>query len=89
MQCPYSWSVGSNVAELPEGWKVLSCRPNGRWPLFFMFFQSLVGNPDIMPVASTATWTVQETATGAVRKVTAHSQEEATERIANGYFDDK
>jgi hypothetical protein len=38
-------------------------------------------------VFSTAAWTVRETATGAVRKVTARSEREAGEKIASGNFD--
>jgi hypothetical protein len=52
-----------------------------------MFSQMIVGNPDIVPAASSATWTVRETATGIVRKVTARSEQEAGEKIVSGNFD--
>ena len=52
-----------------------------------MFLQMIVGNPDIVPVTSSATWTVRETATGMVRKVTAGSEQEAGEKVVNGNFD--
>jgi hypothetical protein len=60
----------------------------GSWHMVFMFLQMLVGNPDIVPVFSTATWTVRSTATGTVRKVTARSRQEAKEKIANNVFDE-
>ncbi|MGA8616094.1 MAG: hypothetical protein WB760_31280 [Xanthobacteraceae bacterium] len=49
--------------------------------------QMLVGNPDLVPVFSTATWTVRQTATGTVRKVTARSRQEASDKIVNNIFD--
>jgi hypothetical protein len=56
--------------------------------MIYMLFQMLVGNPDIVPVGSTATWTVRQTATGMVRNVTAGTRQEAMEKIANGIFDE-
>jgi hypothetical protein len=53
-----------------------------------MFLQMLVGNPDIAPAFSAATWTVRETATGVVRKVTARSEQEAGAKIVSGNFDE-
>jgi hypothetical protein len=73
--------------EIADGWEVISCRAKAPWHLFFMLLQILVGNPDIAPVYSMATWTVRHGATGVVRKVTARSEQQAKERIADGIFD--
>jgi hypothetical protein len=76
------------MSEIADGWEVISCRPREPWHLFLMVFQMLVGNPDIAPTYSSATWTVLQSATGAVRKVTARSKKEAKEKIASGIFDE-
>jgi hypothetical protein len=52
-----------------------------------MLLQLLFMVPDTPPVYSTATWTVRQTATGLVRKVTAQSVQDAREKIALGLFD--
>jgi hypothetical protein len=76
------------MSEIADGWEVLSCRAKEPWHLFFMLLQMLVGNPDIAPVYSMATWSVRHTATGVVRKVTARSEQQAKEKIATGIFDE-
>jgi hypothetical protein len=77
------------MREMVDGWEVVSCRVKGPWHMMYMVLQMLVGNPDIMPVFSTATWTVRQTATGTVQKVTARSTQEAKDKIANNLFDEK
>ena len=76
------------MREISDGWEVVSCRVKRPWHTITMLFQMLVGNPDIAPVFSAATWTVRQTATGTVRHVTARSGQEAKEKIANGIFDE-
>jgi hypothetical protein len=76
------------MREIADGWEVVSCRVRQPWHLIYMLLQMLVGNPDTVPVFSTATWTVRQTATGMERNVTACSREEAKDKIANGVFDD-
>ena len=76
------------MREIADGWEVIACRARQPWHALFMAFQVLAGNPDIVPVFSTATWTVRETATGMVRKVTARSRQEAAQKIASGLFDE-
>jgi hypothetical protein len=85
-----SWLGLANLPmrEIADGWEVVSCRVKEPWHVVCMLLQMLVGNPDIVPVFSTATWTVRRTATGTVRKVTARSRQEAKEKIANGIFDE-
>jgi hypothetical protein len=78
---------GLPMSEISDGWEVMACRGKQPWHLIAMLFQMLVGNPDIVPVVSTATWTVRQIATGTVRNVTARSRQEAKEKIANGIFD--
>jgi hypothetical protein len=75
------------MPELVDGWEVISCRVKRPWHVIYMILQMLVGNPDIVPVFSTATWTVRQTATGTVRKVTARSRQEAKNKIVNSDFD--
>jgi hypothetical protein len=75
------------MPELVDGWEVISCRVKRPWHVIYMILQMLVGNPDIVPVFSTATWTVRQTATGTVRKVTARSRQEAKNKVVNSDFD--
>ena len=76
------------MREIADGWEVVSCHVKKPWHVIFMVLQMLVGNPDIVPVFSTATWTVRQRATGTVRKVTARSRREAKDKVANGLFDE-
>jgi len=73
--------------QIAPGWEIVSCRAKRPWHAIYMFLQMIVGNPDIVPAASSATWTVREAATGIVRKVTARSEQEAGEKIVSGNFD--
>ena len=75
------------MREIVEGWEVVSCRVKEPWHIIYMALQMLVGNPDIVPVFSTATWTVRQTETGAERNVTARSRQEAKDKIINSIFD--
>ena len=76
------------MREIADGWDVLSCRVKKPWHTIYMVLQMLAGNPDIVPVFSTATWTVRQIATGTVRKVTARSWQEAKEKIISNAFDE-
>jgi hypothetical protein len=75
------------MGEIVDGWEVVSCRVKQPWHAIYMVLQMLFGNPDIVPVFSTATWTVRQTETGKVRKVTARSRQEAKDKIINNVFD--
>jgi|HubBroStandDraft_6_1064221.scaffolds.fasta_scaffold881577_1 hypothetical protein len=75
------------MREVADGWEVVSCRVKEPWHVVFAILQMVVGNPDLVPVFSTATWTVRQTATGALRKVTARSRQEARDKITNNIFD--
>jgi len=57
------------------------------WHSVYMVLQFLLGKPDIIPVFSMVTWTVRQTTTGAMRKVTARSRQEAEDKIINKVFD--
>jgi hypothetical protein len=76
------------MGEIVDGWEVVSCRVKEPWHMIYMVLQILVGNPDIVPVFSTATWTVRQTATGTERKVTARSRQDAKDKVANNVFDE-
>jgi hypothetical protein len=75
------------MREIVEGWEVVSCRVKEPWHVIYMVLQMLVGNPDIVPVFSTATWKVRQTETGTERNVTARSRQEAKDKIINSIFD--
>jgi hypothetical protein len=79
--------LAARVKQIVNGWEIVSCRAKQPWHAIYMFLQMLVGNPDIAPAFSTATWTVREMATGAVRKVTARSEQEAADKAASGMSD--
>jgi hypothetical protein len=76
------------MRETVDGWQVVSCRVKQPWHMIYVILQMLVGNPDIVPVFSTATWSVRHTATGIVRTVTARSRQEAEDKINNNLFDE-
>jgi hypothetical protein len=76
------------MKEIAEEWEIVSCRARQPWHSFLMFWQMLLGNPDIAPAYSTATWTVRHKATGTIRKVTAKSEEGANAKIVGGMFDE-
>jgi hypothetical protein len=76
------------MREIADGWEVVSCRVEEPWHMIYMVLQMLVGNPDIVPVFSTATWTVWQTATGTLRNVTARSRQEAKDKISSGIFNE-
>ena len=76
------------MREIADGWEVVSCRVKEPWHMIYMVLQMLVGNPDIVPVFSTATWTVRQTGTGTVRNVTARSRQEVKDKINNGIFEE-
>ena len=76
------------MREIVDGWEVVSCRVKEPWHMIYMVLQMLVGNPDIVPVFSTATWTVRQTGTGTLRNVTGRSRQEAKDKISNGIFDE-
>jgi hypothetical protein len=77
------------MREIADGWEVVSCHVKEPWHWIYMVLQILVGNPDIVPVFSKATWTVRQSATGTVRKVTACSRQEVMDKIANNLFDEE
>jgi hypothetical protein len=52
-----------------------------------MVLQIIFIYPETTGFYSSVTWTVRQTATGVVRKVTARSQQEAGDKIALGIFD--
>jgi hypothetical protein len=76
------------MSQIAEGWETVSCRNSN--PLWFLLtlLQIAFLVPEVERTQSTATWTVRQTATGAVRKVTARTEQEAKDKIALGLFDD-
>jgi len=74
------------VADLIPGWEIVARKTNGAWAhLFFMVVQMLMIYPP--ENRSTVTFTLRNRDSGAVRKVTAPSLEEAALRAAAADFD--
>jgi hypothetical protein len=76
------------MSEIADGWEIVSCRNNNPISSLLMILQIVFLVPEVMRYYSTATWTIRQTATGAVRKVTARTEQEAKDKIALGLFDD-
>ena len=76
------------MRQINDGWEIVSRRTNNPIRhLLSMLFQIMLIFPEAVPYYSTVTWTVRQTATGIVCKVTARSEQEAMEKIALGIFD--
>jgi hypothetical protein len=73
---------------ISDGWETVSCKTDRR-PLFFMAMRFLLGIAEIPPLYWTVTWSVRQTGTGIIRKVTAQSEQDAREKIALGIFDEE
>jgi hypothetical protein len=76
------------MTEIADGWEIVSRRTNEpARHLLSMVLQIVFIYPETTGFYSTVTWTVRQTAMGAVRKVTARSEQEARDKIALGMFD--
>ena len=76
------------MSQLVDGWDIVSRRNNEPARTWLMLLQLLFTVPGGVQPHSSVTWTLRETATGAVRKVTAQTEQEAKDKIALGLFDD-
>ena len=76
------------MSEIADGWEIVSCQYNNALSYLFMILQIVFLVPEDIRYYSSATWTVRQTAMGAVRKVTARTVREAKDKIALGLFDD-
>jgi hypothetical protein len=76
------------MREIADGWEIVSCQYNNPLSYFFMILQIAFLVPEDIRYYSSATWTIRQTATGAVRKVSARTEQEAKDKIALGLFDD-
>ena len=75
------------MSQLADGWEIVSRRTNNRiLALFSMLLQTVLTSETAF-FFSAVTWTVRQTATGVVRKVTARSEQDAKKKIALGAFD--
>jgi hypothetical protein len=74
------------MTELAPGWEIVSRRTNNRLRGLFAMALQIVLTAE-HGVYSSVTWTIRETSTGAVRKVTARSEADAREKIARSLFD--
>lgn len=74
------------MSQIADGWDIVSRRTNQpiRHLIGMMLQMVLMAESGFY---STVTWTVRQTASGTVRKVTARSEREAGEKIALGTFD--
>jgi hypothetical protein len=73
--------------QIADGWEIVSRRTNEPGWLLSMLAQIMVAIPVMPPYFSSVTWTVRETATGAIRSVTARTEQDAKDKIACGLFD--
>ena len=72
---------------IPEDWEVVSRKTNRPWiTTFFVFIIGLISF-DATGFHSIVTWTVRQKSTGITKRVTADSESEAADKIANGRFD--
>ena len=76
------------MSEIADGWEIVSCQNNNPFSSLLMMLQIVFLVPEVMRYYSTATWTIRQIARGAVRKVTARTEQEAKDKIALGLFDD-
>ena len=76
------------MAQLADGWEIVARRAKN--PIFQLFaaLQIALGLAEAPHAFSAVTWTVRQTSTGLVRRVTAFSEAEARERLTLGLFDD-
>jgi hypothetical protein len=75
------------VRNIPDDWEVVSRNIKRYWiaTIFTtIIFCWLLNDPVIF---STVTWTVRQKSTGVIKQVTANSESEAAEMIAQGCFD--
>ena len=78
----------SDISKIGDGWEIVSRRSHNQINLLFMLLQIAFMLPEAMPYYTAVTYTVRRPATGAVRKVTARSEQELGEKIALGLFDE-
>ena len=74
------------MIELAPGWEIVSRRTNNRLRGVLAMALQIVLTAE-HGVYSSANWTMRETSTGALRKVTARSEAGAREKIAQNLFD--
>jgi hypothetical protein len=68
------------MERIPEDWEVVSRKTN-HWWIGAFFILSLAGPH------SSVTWTIRQKSTGVTKRVTARSESEVADIIANGWFD--
>jgi hypothetical protein len=74
------------MTELAPGWGIVSRRTNNRLGGLFTMILQIVLTAE-QGIYSSVTWTIHETSTRAIRKVTARSEAAAREKIAQNMFD--
>jgi hypothetical protein len=75
------------LTHIADGWEVVSLQSNAT-TLFSALLRMVLMVPEAPPGAA-STWTVRQTATGTIRKVTAMSEQDAKSRIELGLFDEE
>jgi hypothetical protein len=70
-----------------DGWEIVSRQTNEPIWLLSILFQIVFLIAEMPRSFSTVTWTVRQTATGVIRKVTARSEQEARDKISLELFD--
>jgi hypothetical protein len=75
-----------NAVLLADDWEIVTQRTNEPF-LFWLLMLVAIPLWWIPPTYSSITWTIRHRPTGVVRRVTAHSLSEATEKVLQGAFD--
>jgi hypothetical protein len=73
------------MKQISQDWEVVDRKLH--CPLIITSFMLVLLLLDLDPGFYPSTWTVRRKSTGIVKRVTAGSEAEAAERIANEYFD--
>jgi len=73
------------MKQIPQDWEVVDRKLHR--PLIMTFFMLIPLLFDLDPGFYPSTWTVRRKSTGTMKRVTAGSEAEAADMIANEYFD--
>jgi hypothetical protein len=75
------------LTQIADGWEIVSVQSNAT-TLFSALMRMVLKIPEAPPGAA-STWTVRQTSTDTVRKVTAMSEQDAKSKIELGLFDEE
>jgi hypothetical protein len=76
-----------DAAFLVEDWEIVAKKTNAKFWFSLLMLVAIPLELD-QPPHSSVTWTIRQKSTGLVRRVTAKSLCEATEKVRQAYFDE-